>query len=162
MRRVDLSGFETGQLKVIEKAGTDKDGRTLWRCVCSCGKTCFYRTAVLKAGKVKSCGHVQREKATRLACAAEQMRTFHAGSCLNSFGDTLNLNNTSGVKGVSFFPKSGKWRAQIRYSGKNYYLGLYDNIQDATDVREGAAQFIRDNFNDPDKIVDYLKTVIGK
>lgn len=156
MRRVDLSGFETGQLKVIEKAGTDKNGRTLWRCVCSCGKVCFYRTAVLKSGKVESCGHLQKEKASQLARSAGQMRTFNAGSCLNSFNGSLNSNNTSGVKGVSFYRKSGKWRAQIRYSGKNYYLGLYDSIRDAADAREDAAQFIRDNFENPEKILEYF------
>lgn len=63
MKKVDLKGFETGRLKVVEKAGKDRNGRTLWRCACSCGNECFYITSRLTGGYVQSCGCLQRERA---------------------------------------------------------------------------------------------------
>ncbi len=40
-------------------------------------------------------------------------------------------NSTTGVKGVYFDKQRGKYRAQIRVEGKQYYLGLYDTIPEA-------------------------------
>ena len=39
-------------------------------------------------------------------------------------------SNTSGYNGV-YCNKSGKWVAQITFKGKTYYLGSFDDIQDA-------------------------------
>lgn len=47
MNRVDLTGFETGRLKVIKEAGKDKNGKTLWECCCSCGNICYKKTSQL-------------------------------------------------------------------------------------------------------------------
>lgn len=35
-------------------------------------------------------------------------------------------NNTTGLKGVSFTKKTGKWRADITANRKNHYLGEFD------------------------------------
>ncbi len=34
-------------------------------------------------------------------------------------------NNTSGLKGVSFYKRTGKWKAQIQASGKKTFLGYF-------------------------------------
>ena len=47
-------------------------------------------------------------------------------------------NNTSGYKGVTWNKHAGKWLAQIKKDQKSYYLGIYDDAQDAArayDVR---------------------------
>jgi hypothetical protein len=49
----------------------------------------------------------------------------------NTFNSKLRSNNTSGIKGVSYSKKSKKWMAQIQYLGTDFYLGCYDNIEDA-------------------------------
>jgi hypothetical protein len=46
----------------------------------------------------------------------------------------MQKNNTSGIKGISFFKPSRKWRAQIKVNGKNIYLGLFDDIKVAENV----------------------------
>ena len=79
------------------------------------------------------------------------------GSCLNAYNAPEKKNNSSGIKGVAWFEKSHKWRTQIRYAGKNYHLGLYENLDDARIVRNAAESFVKKNFNDPDKIIEYLK-----
>lgn len=159
MRIVDLEGFETGKLKVIEKAGKREDGRTLWKCQCSCGNICYHTTGELNSGNVSSCGCIQKTKAAELVLSAGKKRTFKGGSCLNSFDSYLSAANTSGVKGVSFYKKSSKWRAQIRYAGENHYLGLYDKIGDAEAARQEAEQFIKENFDSPDDIKQYFKNL---
>ena len=42
-----------------------------------------------------------------------------------------NKKNTSGIKGVCFHKETRKWQARARANGKNNYLGLYANIEDA-------------------------------
>jgi HNH endonuclease/AP2 domain len=39
--------------------------------------------------------------------------------------------NTSGFKGVSFDRPKGKWKAQIRKDGKNYFIGRYATAEQA-------------------------------
>lgn len=34
-------------------------------------------------------------------------------------------NNTSGIKGVNWHPVGKKWRAEVAYQGRRYYLGLF-------------------------------------
>ncbi|MBO5484350.1 MAG: HNH endonuclease [Lachnospiraceae bacterium] len=54
----------------------------------------------------------------------------------NSLNSGMNKNNTSGVKGV--YRSRNKWVAQIVSNGKNHYLGSYDSIEEASDVRRKA------------------------
>ena len=39
--------------------------------------------------------------------------------------------NTSGARGVTWNKRLGRWQAQIKFRGKNIYLGLFDKIDDA-------------------------------
>lgn len=160
MSAADMVGFKQGKLKVIQRAGT-KNGKALWKCECSCGNTCEYTTTQLRSLGVNSCGCIQKEKAAELIQSARSKMTFKGGSCLDSFNSKISTENTSGVKGVSLHKKSGKWRAQIRYSYKNYYLGLYDKIEDAAEARREAEQFIKENFDNPEEIRKYFEILKG-
>lgn len=40
-------------------------------------------------------------------------------------------NNTSGYKGVSWNIKAKKWLAKAKLAGKNYYLGVFEKVEDA-------------------------------
>lgn len=161
MKKVDLKGREFEKLKVIEKSGKREDGQTLWKCQCQCGSICFHTTKELNSEKVNSCGCIQKDKAAKLVVSAGKKRTFKGGSCLNAFNSKLSSENTSGIKGVSFHKKSGKWRAQIRYSSKNHYLGIYEKIEDAAEARRAAEQFIKEHFNNPEEIEEYFEKMKG-
>lgn len=49
----------------------------------------------------------------------------------NSQNRSIANNNTSGIKGVSWFAQSCKWKATIMVNGVHNYLGLYVDIRDA-------------------------------
>lgn len=48
-------------------------------------------------------------------------------------------NNTSGVKGVSWYPSIGKWGAEISVNRKKYRLGFYQRKEDAAAAYAVAA-----------------------
>ena len=47
----------------------------------------------------------------------------------------LYSHNTSGVSGVHFAEASNKWKATIRYNGRNIHLGYYASFEDAVNAR---------------------------
>lgn len=51
-----------------------------------------------------------------------------------------NHNSGSGVKGVEWHPKSGKWRASIRINGRNKHLGVFLDKHDAGRAYMAAAE----------------------
>lgn len=58
----DLSGRQFGRLTASSFAGR-VSGRTLWKCVCDCGKAVVVEASSMKNGHTKSCGCRQREDA---------------------------------------------------------------------------------------------------
>lgn len=154
--KIDMTGFEVGKLKAVEYAGL-KNGKSLWKCECKCGNTCYHTTTELRVHKPQSCGCVQREMAKGLAPLAGKRRTLANGSCANSFESKKSKANTSGIKGVSHYKKSDKWRAQIRYAGKCYHLGLYEDIEEAAAARRDAEDYVKENFDSPEKIEQYFR-----
>lgn len=53
--------------------------------------------------------------------------------------------NTSGLKGIRFYPRYQKWHAQMRAHGKRYHLGYWANIEDAIAAyAQGLITFHRD------------------
>lgn len=56
-------------------------------------------------------------------------------NCINR---GLHKNNTSGAKGVSWDKVSKKWHSYISINRKNINLGLFDDINDAIEVRKNA------------------------
>ena len=49
-------------------------------------------------------------------------------------------NNTSGIKGVSFWKAKKKWVAQITTQGKDYRLGFFDTPDEAREAYLAAAK----------------------
>lgn len=49
----------------------------------------------------------------------------------NNCNKTLTKANTSGVKGVYWHKSANKWSAEVLKNYKKYYLGLFDNLEDA-------------------------------
>jgi hypothetical protein len=66
---VDLTGQRFGRLVVIErveKPENIKNRSTYWLCECDCGKKIITKSIRLKNEKTKSCGCLQKEKASQL------------------------------------------------------------------------------------------------
>lgn len=56
----------------------------------------------------------------------------------NQHNSKIPINNTSGVKGVSFDNRVGKWKAYITIKGKQTYLGSFLQKSEAIAARLAA------------------------
>ena len=54
----------------------------------------------------------------------------------NSMNSSVPATNTSGVVGVSFCKRDGRWRAHIQTSGKYQHIGYFGHIFDAACARK--------------------------
>lgn len=65
-----MTGFETENIKVLERAGSDNQKVAMWKCLCKkCGKTFITRGSSIRAGYVNSCGCIHsrnEQKITKL------------------------------------------------------------------------------------------------
>jgi len=59
----------------------------------------------------------------------------------------LRSDNTSGVKGVVWCEKAGKWQAQIQNNGRNIFLGYFTVFEDAVAARQAAELKYFGEFN---------------
>ena len=50
----------------------------------------------------------------------------------------LSVRNTSGVIGIQWIERLGKWVASIRYEGRQIHLGVFANKEDAKQARKAA------------------------
>lgn len=75
---VDMINTSWGRLLVVSRAGVDREGKAVWSCICSCGATLSVRGKSLRSGNTKSCGCLQRDKAS--ARAATGITTTHGAS----------------------------------------------------------------------------------
>lgn len=62
--RKDLSGKRFGRLVAIKDVGRTRWGQCLWHCICDCGNTKTIVVKHLTSGKTRSCGCLQKEKAS--------------------------------------------------------------------------------------------------
>ena len=136
----DYTGQKFGRLTVLEFAGRNGSLR-MWRCQCDCGNIHIVGQTRLQKGLTTSCGCYAIEQ-------LKQTEAFVGGTNLNSLASILSgklrTTNTSGHTGVSYHQKTRKWRANIIFRGKNYYLGEYAEKADAIRVREQAEDMFRD------------------
>lgn len=64
----------------------------------------------------------------------------------NSANTKLSIKNTSGIKGVNWNKQLQKWCAEIKISGIKHFLGYYDNIETATQIRKRFAERMLGEF----------------
>lgn len=147
----DIQGKRFGRLVVVEKTEKYKKGEGyIWKCQCDCGNETYVPVALLKSGKTKSCGCIKDEsvKISLKKMHKENLKCVADGSSvlLARPGKKPPKSNTSGHIGVSWDSSRSKWASQIRYKGKNYHLGRYDDIKLAVSAREEAEKELFGNF----------------
>ncbi len=89
------------------------------------GKNCACKTCLGKAAAsamYESAGFVEGTQLSKITSAK------------------ANANSSSGVRGVRYNRRSGKWRATLRFQRKDYYLGEYTNIEEAIKARQQAEE----------------------
>lgn len=120
-----------GRLTVIGYAGklNPNSSEHYWICRCDCGNEATVGQNELQNGNTVSCGCYQKEK------LIESMKLFDNTSVtMLEHCKKPRTNNKSGHPGVCQ-EKSGKWIAYINFKKKRYWLGRYDNIEDAVSAR---------------------------
>ena len=66
---------------------------------------------------------------------------FVEGTQISKLKYNSNLStNSSGVRGVYYDRRSGKWRARLRFKGKLMDFGSYFSIDDAIKARKKAEE----------------------
>ena len=60
-KKIDLTGREFGELRVIAEHPERKNKKIYWVCKCSCGTEKLISGSDLKSGKIKSCGCLKTE-----------------------------------------------------------------------------------------------------
>ena len=109
MARENLTGRIYGRLLVLDFDITSKR-KAYWFCSCSCGKSTRVRSDALKAGQVKSCGCITKERLTthgetgsRLYEAYQHMlvRCSNRVNCVSEFEDFVHFRDWSLDNGYS-------------------------------------------------------------
>lgn len=157
-------------VKMLDKR--DTWGSVIWLCRCDCGKMVEVRSRSLTSGNAKSCGCLNKQIASEKMVKRVEIDCVD-GTRLSYLTKTVFAHNVSGVRGVSFQKASRKWKAEITFKGKYYYLGLYKEFNEAVKAREEAERVLWDPFleghigsfrNDnerKEKLSKYIKDKIG-
>lgn len=66
MRKKELCGMKFSRLTVIKPTESDCRKQAMWLCRCDCGKEVIVRGSSLRSGNTKSCGCLQKEKASQV------------------------------------------------------------------------------------------------
>lgn len=64
----------------------------------------------------------------------------------NNMNRLVSSNNSSGVKGVSFHKRNGKYRARIQINKRNIHIGYYKTLEEAKLARQNKAKELFGEF----------------
>ena len=100
-----MTGARCDQATVIRRAANDKYGCAMWECKCDCGKTFVTLGRHLRSGKTMSCGHLQRESASRLNKTHGKSKTalygVWAGIKARCYNKNADSYSNYGAKGIA-------------------------------------------------------------
>ena len=136
--KVDILGKKYGRLTVIGFAKNDKHQNAQWLCRCGCGKEKIIQGAALRRGAIQRCSCLKLEQ-NAADMQGRRINDLVDGTSLGKIrSSTLNSNNISGCKGVSWNAKTCKWIANITLQKKRTYLGSFAKLEDAVEARKKA------------------------
>ena len=144
----DLTGKKIGKLTVLERSdrygSRGKRKTQLWKCICECGAITYKATDTLTNPDVSMC------KECAGAYTAEKARAnagFEAGTQISKIKDQPETSdNISGVRGVYWDRKTGKYRARLKFKGRLYNLGYFTRLEDAEKARRRGEEEIYGKF----------------
>ncbi len=141
---VNIEGCKFGRLVALyPTTERDKKGFVIWHCRCDCGNEVDVSYNSLKYGNQVSCGCQKKEHDQKL----EKLLTHISGTSIDALkSKKVPKDNTTGHKGVYLI--RGKYLAKIVFQKKQYFLGMYENIEDAIAARKEAEKLLFDNVYD--------------
>ena len=140
----DLTGRQFGLLTAMYPTEQrDKRGSVYWHCVCECGNTIDVSAAALIQRNNRSCGCLNDKNQKEIA----ERRHLVDGTCVEILEKRKKRrDNESGFRGVFQLKNSNRYRVDIGFKGKRYYVGLFDNYDDAVQARIKAENRIHNEF----------------
>ena len=148
----DISNKRFGRLIALNATeNRDKNnGSIIWECYCDCGNIAYITESKLQSGAIISCGCYRKEYEY---LQGKKIGTIHVK---NNIIDNTNIqvistskpmkHNTSGYKGVLWDSERKKWKAEIIFQKKKYFLGRYDKKEDAIKARKEAEEKLHKEF----------------
>lgn len=136
----DITGQRFGQLTALQHTSrVDSRGYVIWHCRCDCGTETDVSYNRLMYGNHKSCGCRKRAHEQKL----NTYLTHAAGTSIDMLkSKKLPTDNTTGCKGV--YLVRGRYMAKIVFQKKQYFLGYYENYEDAVRARKAAEEQLFD------------------
>lgn len=136
----NIAGQRFDQLTALYPTNrVDARGYMIWHCSCDCGKEADISYNSLMYGNQKSCGC--RKRAHEQKLNAYLIHT--AGTSMDMLkSKKLPTDNTTGCKGV--YLVRGKYMAKIVFQKKQYFLGYYEDFEDAVQARKKAEELLFD------------------
>ena len=146
--KINLVGKKFGRLTVIKQVGDVIGSNSKWQCECDCGNYTVVLQNSITSGATTSCGCYNREVSAKNFENEEIRRKagLIAGTRISSLRQKRRVNNTSGVVGVTYQKKTGKWLAYIWLQKTYYFLGLYADKADAAKARKLGEDRIHGEF----------------
>lgn len=147
-KRNDLTGKKIGKLTVLGRSdqyGSRGSRKTrLWECRCDCGAITYKATDTLTNPDISMC------KACAGKYGAEKAREkagFAGGTQISKIKvESDKSENLSGVRGIYYDGKTGKYRARLKFQQKYYNLGYFTSLDDAVKARKRAEEEIFEKF----------------
>ena len=137
----DIAGQRFGRLTAICAKSERSGGSVMWKCRCDCGRESVHSAKALLSGRARSCGCLKREND-----ALQRSLHYISDTCVEFIEDTgkLRADNTSGCRGLKLV--RGKWQVRIGFQKKSYYLGSYEDKEEAVRVRRRAEEAVYGEF----------------
>ena len=138
----DLTGQRFGRLTVLSATNKrDYKGSIYWKCKCDCGNIIDVSNAQIMSKNVVSCGCKRKE----INETIHNQLTFIDHTCIEFLKNRKSRSdNTSGFRGVS--KKGDRYRVNIGFKGKTYYLGTYETFAKAKRARLEAEELIHNQY----------------
>ncbi len=144
----DITGETYGKLTVLGRS--DRRGKRgqrtvmLWECRCECGAIIYKAKDTLTNPDLSMCAECAAKYASAKARASAG---YIEGTQLSKIRDmTPSSANTSGHRGVYYESKFDRWRAEIKFQRKRYYLGTFKKFEDAVKARKVAEADLFESF----------------
>ena len=140
----DLSGQKFGLLTAVYLTERrDHRGSVYWHCVCECGNEIDVAAGALLDGNNRSCGCLKDKNQKQIA----QRRHLVDGTCVEVLEKRKKRrDNESGFRGVFYLKNSNRYRVDIGFKGKRYYVGLFEDYDEAVQARLEAENLIHNSF----------------
>ena len=140
----DLSGQKFGLLTAMYPTERrDHRGSVYWHCVCECGNEIDVSAGALLDGNNRSCGCLKDKNQKQIA----QRRHLVDGTCVEVLEKRKKRrDNESGFRGVFYLKNSNRYRVDIGFKGKRYYVGLFEDYDEAVQARLEAENLIHNSF----------------